>query len=156
MRKSASKIKVKVFNVSKNNLELPEYKTSGSAGLDLRADISGSIVIRPGMRMLIPTGLRLGIPDGIYGGVYSRSGLSLKVGLINANGTGIIDSDYKGEVGIIAYNISDKDVTINTGDRIAQIIFQKYESIEWDPVDSEEELGVSERGSNGYGHSGVK
>lgn len=143
-------INVKVIN--KSPYSLPEYKTEGSAGMDLRANIDHPIKIFPHDRVLIPTGLYLGIPDGIFGGIYPRSGLALKVGLSNANAIGVIDSDYTGEVGIIALNTSSEPIVINPGDRVAQIIFQRYERCNWIEVDKLEE---TERRSGGYGHTGI-
>lgn len=143
-------IEVKVIN--KSPYPLPEYKTKGSAGMDLRANIDCEVVINPHERVLIPTGLFLGIPEGYFGGIYPRSGMSLKVGLSNANAIGVIDSDYIGEVGIIALNTSNNPIKVSPGDRIAQIIFQKYEECNWILVDKLED---TERGAGGYGHTGT-
>lgn len=143
-------INVKVIN--KSPYPLPEYKTEGSAGMDIRANITNPIKLFPHDRFLIPTGLYIQCPEGIFGGIYPRSGLALKVGLSNANGVGVIDKDYTGEIGIIVLNTSNDPITINPGDRIAQIIFQRYEKCSWLLVD---ELDKTERGSGGYGHTGI-
>jgi len=145
--------KVKVFNRSRN--PLPEYKTIFSSGMDLMADLpEGEIrILHPNQRLLIPTGLFMEIPQGYEAQVRPRSGLSLKVGLIAILGT--IDADYRGEVGIIATNISNSFIKIENGDRIAQLVFQKIEQMEWEVISSPDEFSETERGSNGFGHTGV-
>ena len=134
------------------NVKLPEYKTSGSSGMDLRAFIPTSIILPPGERVLVPTGLYLEIPEKYEAQVRSRSGLALKKGITVLNSPGTIDADYRGEIGVILINLSDSDFEINTGDRIAQMIIAKHETIEWEAVDK---LDDSVRGDKGFGSTGV-
>lgn len=144
-------MKVQVINNSKH--ELPKYATLGSAGLDLRANINEPIVLQPLKRVLIPTGLKIALPTGYEAQIRPRSGMALKHGITCANTPGTIDSDYRGDVGVILINLSDEPFTINDGDRIAQMIIGKYEQIEWEPV---EELPETERGDGAYGHTGTE
>ena len=140
---------IKIINKSKH--ELPKYTTIGSAGMDLRANINASIAIAPGERVLIPTGLHIALPIGYEAQIRPRSGLALKKGVHAILGT--IDSDYRGDIGVIFYNNSKEPFTVNDGDRIAQMVIAQYERAEWDEVD---ELDETERGEGGFGHSGVK
>jgi dUTP pyrophosphatase len=142
-------INLKVVNKSKN--EIPSYATINSAGMDLRASLEQGIVIRPGERKLIPTGLFLEIPVGYEGQVRPRSGFALKSGVTVLNSPGTIDADYRGEVGVILINLSNVEVEIVNGDRIAQLIIAKYETVKWVEVDS---LKETDRGSGGFGHTG--
>lgn len=142
-------MQVKVIRM--NEIELPKYETIGSAGMDVRANIKESITLAPGAIKLIPIGLKVEIPLGYEIQVRPRSGLALKHGLGMANSVGTIDSDYRGEIGVISINLSDKPYTIQPQERIAQIILNKVEQIEWTEV---EELGTTERGTGGYGHTG--
>ena len=142
-------MKVKIINKSK--FELPKYKTEGSAGLDLKADISQDISIRPLERKLIPTGIYLSIPKGFEAQIRGRSGLALKHGITLANGIGTIDSDYRGEIGVILVNLGKEAYIVKEGDRIAQMVFIKYEIANFIEV---EELDETKRGSGGFGHSG--
>lgn len=142
-------MQVKVIRM--NETELPKYETIGSAGMDVRANIKESITLAPGAIKLIPIGLKVEIPLGYEIQVRPRSGLALKHGLGMANSVGTIDSDYRGEIGVISINLSDKPYTIQPQERIAQIILNKVEQIEWTEV---EELGTTERGTGGYGHTG--
>lgn len=142
-------MKVKVIRM--NETELPKYETIGSAGMDVRANIKESITLAPGAIKLIPIGLKVEIPLGYEIQVRPRSGLALKHGLGMANSVGTIDSDYRGEIGVISINLSDKPYTIQPQERIAQIVLNKVEQIEWTEV---EELGTTERGAGGYGHTG--
>ena len=144
-------LEVKIVN--KSNNQLPKYETSGSAGMDLRADIAEPVVLKPMERKLIPTGVHISLPKGCVGLVAARSGLSIKHGITCVNGIGVIDSDYTGNVGAILINCSAENFTINPGDRIAQLIITKYEQVKWEQVT---ELDKTERGDKGYGHSGVK
>jgi len=146
-------MRVKVINKSRN--PLPEYKTIGSSGLDLMANIpDGEIrIIHPNQRLLIPTGLFMEIPQGYEAQVRPRSGLSLKVGLIAVLGT--IDSDYRGEVGVIVTNSSNTFIKIENGERIAQLVFQKVEQAEWEVISSPDDMSETERGNGGFGHTGV-
>lgn len=143
-------MRIKVIN--KSNLPLPEYKTQGSSGLDLRASIASPIELKPLQRALIPTGIYISIPEGFEGQIRGRSGLALNHGISLANGIGTIDSDYRGEIKVILINLGDKPFTVNHGDRIAQLVIIKYERIEFEEV---EELEDTNRGSGGFGHTGV-
>lgn len=121
--------------------------------MDLRANIDESIVLRPLERRLIPTGLFIALPEGYEAQVRPRSGLALKHGLTVLNAPGTIDADYRGEIGVVLINLSDKDFVINDGERIAQLVIARYEQAELQPV---EVLDETERGAGGYGHTGVK
>lgn len=142
-------MKVKVVNKSLN--PLPNYKTDGSAGMDLNASLEASIVLKPFQRELIPTGLFISIPQGFEGQIRARSGLAINNGISLVNGIGTIDSDYRGEVKIILINLGNEDFIINNGDRIAQLVLAKYERVEFEIV---EDLDITERGSGGFGHTG--
>ena len=131
--------------------ELPSYETVGSAGMDVKAVIENSITLSPGERRLVPTGLYIELPIGYEAQIRARSGLALNHGLSLVNGVGTIDSDYRGEIGVVLINLGTKKYTINNGDRIAQIVIGKYERITWI---SEETLSDTERGSGGFGHTG--
>ncbi|NOY36996.1 MAG: dUTP diphosphatase [Chlorobi bacterium] len=144
-------IEVSVVNKSKNNL--PEYETEHAAGLDLRADVTKQISILPGERKLIGTGLYIELPVGYEAQIRPRSGLALKKGVTILNSPGTIDADYRGEVGIILINHSDKTVIIEPGERICQMVVKKYEQIKWKPV---EFIQQSRRGEGGFGHTGNK
>lgn len=143
-------IKVKIKNKSKN--ELPEYKTPGSAGVDLRADIQRKLVVLPGARLVVPTGLFMEIPEGYEGQIRSRSGLAAKNGIIVLNSPGTIDCDYREEILVILFNSSKENFIIEAGDRIAQMVFAKYEKIEFEEI---EELSSTER-TDGLGSTGIK
>lgn len=132
--------------------EIPEYATEGSAGMDIRAYIEEPVVIQPGERSMIHTGLFMEIEPGYEVQIRARSGLALKNGICLANGIGTIDSDYRGEVCVILANYGSEAFTVNTGDRIAQMVVMKYEKAE---IASAEELAETERGSGGFGHTGV-
>ncbi len=144
---------MKVDIVNKSPFPIPSYKTIGSAGMDLYANIVEPIVLKPLDRVLIPTGLYISIPDGYEAQIRARSGLALKHGICLANGIGTIDSDYRGEIGVILINLSKEKYVINKGDRIAQIVFLKYERVEFNEVDF---LDDTERGKGGFGHTGYK
>ncbi len=143
-------MKIKVIN--RSIFPLPEYETSGSAGMDLQAYVSSPVELKPLSRALIPTGLYVSIPKGYEGQIRGRSGLALKYGISLANGVGTIDSDYRGEIKVILINLGEDTFTINNGDRIAQFILSKYETIEFEPVESLEETS---RGDGGFGHTGL-
>ena len=143
-------IKIKVVN--KGSQELPKYETKNSVGMDLRANITEGIVIRPLDRALIPTGLHIALPEGYEAQIRPRSGLALKKGITCLNTPGTIDSDYRGDVGVILANISQEDFVVNPGDRIAQMIINKVERAEFELVES---LDETERGEGGFGHTGV-
>ncbi len=142
-------MKIKVKNLSSH--PLPEAKTADSAGMDLRANLEESVNLGPGERKLIPTGLFLEIPGGFEGQVRPRSGLALKHGITVLNTPGTIDADYRGEVGVILINHSKETFKIESGDRIAQLVIAKHETIEWDVSDSLEE---SMRSDGGFGSTG--
>ena len=141
---------VKIINKSKN--ELPKYETLFSAGMDLRANLEESIVLKPSQRLVVKTGLFISLQQGYEAQIRPRSGLALKKGVTVLNSPGTIDADYRGEIGVILINLSDSDFEINTGDRIAQMIIAKHEKIEWEVVDK---LDDSVRGDKGFGSTGV-
>lgn len=151
-----NKIEVPVFNNSTN--KLPTYATNGSAGVDLKANLNGegAVVLHPGKRMLIDTGLQVAIPEGYEIQVRPRSGLALKNGITVLNTPGTVDSDYRNRIGVILMNHSNEPFTINEGDRIAQAVLTKVEQIDWTPVSDVADLSKTDRGLGGFGHSGVK
>jgi dUTP pyrophosphatase len=141
---------VKIINKSKN--ELPKYETLLSAGMDLRANLEEPILLKPFQRLVVKTGLFISLQQGYEAQIRPRSGLALKKGITVLNSPGTIDADYRGEIGVILINLSDSDFEINTGDRIAQMIIAKHETIEWEAVDK---LDDSVRGDKGFGSTGV-
>jgi dUTP pyrophosphatase len=147
-------LNINIIRIKKNfeDLPLPNYMTSGSAGMDVYAAVESDIVIEPLGTTLIPTGLAIELPIGYECQVRSRSGLSLKSGIFALNAPGTIDSDYRGEIGIILSNFSNKPFTIKRGDRIAQLIVAKYERVVWNETES---LNETERSAGGFGSSGV-
>ncbi len=138
--------------INKSNNKLPQYETEYSAGMDLRAFLDEPVILKPLERKIIPTGLYISIPKGFEAQVRPRSGLSIKQGITVLNSPGTIDADYRGEIGVILINLSNKDFTINNGDRIAQMIFAKHERINWNIVET---LDKTERGEGGFGSTGV-
>lgn len=142
-------MKVKIVNHSKH--ALPEYQTPLSAGLDIRANLDESVTLRPLERAMIPTGLFVELPEGYEMQIRPRSGLAAKHGITVLNSPGTIDADYRGEIKVILVNLSNEPFTIESGERIAQMIVARYEQIEWLPV---EELGATERGAGGFGSTG--
>ena len=138
-----------VINVSP--YELPSYATSNSAGLDLRANIKKPLYLSPFQRILIPTGLKISLPEKFEGQIRPRSGLALKHGITVLNSPGTIDADYKGEVGVILINLSDEKYKIKPGERIAQMIISSYSNVKWKLVD---DIGQSKRGKSGFGSTG--
>lgn len=144
-------MKIKILNKSNNSL--PEYKTKGSAGMDIRAFLEEDVVLHPMDIKLIPTGLYAEIPEGYEIQIRARSGLSLKNGITLANGIGTIDSDYRGEIGLIMINLGSEDFTIKNGDRIAQMVCVKYEKAQIEQV---LEISETERSDGGFGSSGIK
>ncbi len=142
--------KVKIINRSRLDLK---YATKGSSGMDIRADLRDKIILNPGKRVLIPTGLFLKIPKGVEGQIRPRSGLAIKHGITVLNSPGTIDSDYIGEIKIILINHGEKDFIINYNDRIAQIVFSKIIKIKLLDVAV---LKKTKRGINGFGHTGTK
>lgn len=142
-------MKIEIVNKSLN--ELPVYSTKQSAGMDLRADLSEPVVIRPLERKLIPTGLYIHLPDGFEAQIRPRSGLAINKGITVLNSPGTIDADYRGEIKIILINLSQEEFMVNNGERIAQMIIAPYEQAEWHEV---VQLDDSERGDGGFGHTG--
>lgn len=142
-------IPIKIINQSKH--PLPSYETSGSAGMDLRANIDEPYTLKPFDRTAISTGLSIELPVGYEAQIRPRSGLSLKTGLSIPNSPGTIDSDYRGEIKVIVANLSNQDVIINDGDRIAQMVIARYENITWQVADS---IDDTERGAGGFGSTG--
>lgn len=142
---------IKVPIINNSNYDLPSYSTEQSSGLDLRANILEKIILAPFDRKLIPTGLSISIPEGYEAQVRPRSGLSIKNGITVLNSPGTIDSDYRGDIGVILINLSKESYTINPGDRMAQLVFSKYEKIEWGIVS---DLTDSNRGKSGFGSTG--
>jgi dUTP pyrophosphatase len=144
-------MKVKVLNHSKN--DLPKYETLLSAGMDVRANLTESVCLNPLERKLIPTGIFLEIPAGFECQVRPRSGLAFKNGITVLNSPGTIDADYRGEVGVILINLSNEVFVIENGERIAQLVFSKVEQIEFELVEA---LSETDRGTGGFGSTGVK
>lgn len=144
-------IKIKIVN--KGNQPLPEYATPQSAGVDLRANIDEPVELKPLSRALIPTGLHIALPEGYEAQIRPRSGLAIKKGITCLNTPGTIDADYRGDVGVILINLSSETFIVNPGERIAQMIINKFEQAEFELV---EELDETERGEGGFGHTGVK
>lgn len=141
---------VKIKKVRPNAI-LPEYQTAFSAGMDLHACIDKPITINPLERVLIPTGLSIGLPIGYESQIRARSGLSLKHGIAMGNGVGTIESDYRGEYGVIVINFGSESFVVEPDMRIAQLIIAKYEHVIWQEVD---ELDDTERGAGGFGSTG--
>lgn len=142
-------MEIKVINKSKH--PLPQYATVQSAGVDLRANLSEPIVLKPLQRCLVSTGLFMALPAGYEAQVRPRSGLALKKGVTVLNTPGTIDADYRGEVGVILINLSNEDFVIEDGERIAQMVIARHEQAEWNEVEILEE---TERGAGGFGHTG--
>ena len=143
--------KVKVKIVTAQGVTLPKYETEGSAGMDIRANITEPITLGSLERKLVPTGIKVSIPEGYEIQVRPRSGLALKHGISMANATGTIDSDYRGEMGVILINLSKDEYTIEPQERIGQMVLNKVEQIEFEVVTS---LDETERGEGGFGHTG--
>ena len=138
--------------INKGHQPLPQYATSQSAGMDLRANLDEPITLKPMERRLIPTGLYIALPAGYEAQVRPRSGLALKKGITVLNAPGTVDADYRGEVGVLLINLSQEDFVINDGERIAQMIIARHEQGEFLTV---EVLDETERGAGGYGHTGL-
>ena len=146
-------MELQVQIINKSPHELPAYQTSGSSGMDLRAWLPEPVTLAPMARNLIPTGLYIALPQGFEAQIRPRSGLAIKRGLSLINTPGTIDSDYRGEVMVPIVNLSTEEQTITDGERIAQMIVAKYETVRWENV---EVLEDTARGAGGFGHSGVK
>ena len=142
-------MKIPVINGSHH--DLPAYATPDSAGMDLRANLDAPVTLRPLERKLIPTGLRIALPQGFEAQVRPRSGMALKWGIGVLNSPGTIDADYRGEIGVILVNLSSEDFVVNDGDRIAQMVIARHERSEWELAHV---LDETERGEGGFGHSG--
>ena len=139
--------------VNRGHQPLPQYATSQSAGMDLRANLNEPVVLRPMERRLIPTGLYIALPEGYEAQVRPRSGLALKHGITVLNAPGTVDADYRNEIGALLINLSQDTFFIEPNDRIAQLVIARHETAEWAEVDV---LDDSERGEQGFGHTGVK
>jgi dUTP pyrophosphatase len=144
-------MKIKVINHSSN--PLPNYETTGAAGMDIRANIEAAITVKPLERVLVPTGLFIELPHGHEAQVRPRSGLAVKKGITVLNSPGTIDSDYRGEIKVILINLSGQEQIIEPAERIAQMVIAKHEQASWEEV---QELESSERGAGGFGHTGHK
>lgn len=144
-------MEIKVINKSKH--ELPTYATELSAGMDIRANLSEPVTLKPMERCLIPTGLYLAIPKGYEAQIRPRSGLAIKKGITVLNSPGTIDADYRGEVCVILVNLSNEPFIIEDGERIAQMVIARHEQAAWQVVES---LDETERGEGGFGHTGKK
>ena len=139
--------------VNKSHHPLPEYATSGSSGMDLRAFLTEPMVLAPMERILVPTGLFIALPENWEAQVRPRSGSAIKQGITCLNTPGTIDADYRGELKVILINLSNETQTIHDGDRIAQIVFQSVDKVTWQQV---EQLDETKRGAGGFGHTGKK
>ena len=144
-------MKIKVINKSKH--ELPSYATNAAAGMDLRANLDESILIKSLERTLVPTGLFIELPVGYEAQIRPRSGLAFKNGVTVLNSPGTIDADYRGEIKVILVNLYKEDFIINDGERVAQMVIAKHEQAEWIEV---EQLIETDRGAGGFGHTGTK
>lgn len=138
--------------INKSNHQTPSYETSASAGMDLRANLSESIILKPLERAIIKTGLFIALPVGFEAQIRPRSGLAAKYGITVLNAPGTIDADYRGEIGVILVNLSNDKFTVNDGDRVAQMIIAKFEHTKWDEVNV---LDETSRGVGGFGSTGI-
>ncbi|MCF6295173.1 MAG: dUTP diphosphatase [Flavobacteriaceae bacterium] len=144
-------MKIKIINNSSHNL--PHYETIASAGMDLRANLSESRILKPLERSIVGTGIFIEIPIGYEAQVRPRSGLAAKKGITVLNAPGTIDADYRGEIGVILVNLSNEDFTIENGERVAQLVIAKHERAEWVEVET---LSETSRGEGGFGSTGTK
>ena len=144
-------MKVKIVNHSP--FDLPAYATALSAGMDLRADLQEAVRLGPLERALVPTGLHVELPAGFEAQIRPRSGLAAKHGISIVNAPGTIDADYRGEIKVVLVNLSNEPFTVHPGERIAQMVVARHETVEWEPVEALEESG---RGSGGFGSTGKK
>lgn len=142
---------MKVQIINKSHHPLPAYATTQSAGMDIRANLSEPVELKPLERKLIPTGLYIALPDGYEAQMRPRSGLAIKHGITLLNTPGTIDADYRGEIGVILVNLSNEPFVINDGERICQMVIASYQQVEWEAV---EVLDDTERGVGGFGHTG--
>lgn len=139
--------------VNHSSHPLPAYATLLSAGMDLRANLPSSIVLQPGERTIVPTGLFIALPPGFEAQVRPRSGLAAKHGITVLNAPGTVDADYRGEIGVILINLGQEPFVVENGERIAQLVVARHETVEWTLVDS---LETTDRGNGGFGHSGTR
>ena len=144
---------IRIRITSDSPFEIPRYATPGASGMDLRANLSDSLVLNSMERRLIPTGIRLEIPEGYEGQIRPRSGLALKQGLTCLNSPGTIDSDYRGEINVLLVNLSGAPQTIQPGDRIAQLVFCPVAKAS---LQISDQLKTTERGEGGFGHTGIR
>jgi len=144
-------MKVNIVNQSKH--PLPTYQTNSSAGMDLRANLESSVLLKPLQRALIPTGLFLELPNGYEAQIRPRSGLAYKHGISIVNSPGTIDADYRGEIKVLLVNLSDQDFAVEDGERIAQMVIARHETVEWQETTT---LSETVRGTGGYGSTGTK
>lgn len=143
--------KIKIINQSKH--ALPKYETVLSAGMDLRANLNASVVLKPLERALIPTGLFIELPANCEAQIRPRSGLAFKKGITVLNAPGTIDPDYRGEIGVLLVNLSNQDFVVENGERVAQMVVTEFKQISWEEAG---ELQSTDRGAGGFGHTGVK
>lgn len=153
MNNNGQKLPIIIKVVNEGNQPLPQYATPQSAGMDLRANISEPVELKPFSRALIPTGLHIALPEGYEAQIRPRSGLALKKGITCLNTPGTIDADYRGDVGVILINLSAETFIVNPGERIAQMIIGKFDQAKLIEVET---LDETERGEGGFGHTGVK
>lgn len=144
-------MKINIINKSKH--PLPQYATPLSAGMDIRANLTTPVVLKPLQRVLIPTGLYIALPQGFEAQVRPRSGLAIKKGITVLNSPGTVDADYRGEICVILINLSTDEFVVEDGERIAQLVIARHEQIDWQLV---EQLDETERGEGGFGHTGKK
>ena len=144
-------MKVKIIN--RSAYDLPQYETSLAAGLDIKANISEPLTLKPLERAMVPTGLFVELPEGVEMQIRPRSGMAAKSGISVLNAPGTIDPDYRGEIKVILVNLSSQDYLLNPGERIAQMVIARFERIEWESVDV---LSETERGAGGFGHTGTR
>lgn len=142
---------MKINIINKSGHESPQYETTHAAGMDMRAFTETEITIKPLQRVLIPTGLYIELPVGFEAQIRPRSGLAYKHGISIVNAPGTIDADYRGELKVLLVNLSDTDFVVSNGDRIAQMVIARHETVSWEVV---EELSDTARGAGGYGHTG--
>lgn len=147
------RVKVKIINKAKHNFGLPCYATKGSSGMDVRASLDSLVMINPGERALIPTGIHVGLPEGYEIQIRPRSGLALKKGISVLNTPSTIDQDYIGEIHVVLINHSSEVFIVENGDRIAQLVLAEVPVCEWEETDF---LSDTERGDGGFGHSGTR
>lgn len=143
-------MKIKIVNRSKHSL--PAYATIHSAGMDIRSNLDKPVILKPLERSLIPTGLFIELPEGYEAQIRPRSGLALKKGLTVLNSPGTIDADYRGEICVIVINLSSEECIIEDGERICQMVVASYEQAQWEEVET---LGETDRGTGGFGHTGL-